>query len=108
MVNLGKFQAASRLKKAVGKAMANRLNFQLTKTIITCKYICLCRITDKEREHMKEIFEKYDTNKDGRLDADELVTMMKELGSHGEALAGALKVMDENGWAKDAFKPDFL
>jgi len=45
---LGGFQSAMRLKKAVGKVMANRMS-------------------DQDMEHLGQLFKKFDENGDGRL-----------------------------------------
>jgi Ca2+-binding EF-hand superfamily protein len=61
--SLGNFRSECRLKKAVGRMLANRL-------------------TDKDKKELKTVFKQFDKNGDGQLGPDEIAAMMKHLGKN--------------------------
>lgn len=73
--SLGNFQHATRLKKAVAKALSNRLS-------------------DVEQQRLASAFKQLDLDGDGRLSASELSAM---LGQAGEAARNLLKELDADG-----------
>jgi calcium-dependent protein kinase len=76
--SLSMFSNQNKLRKAVGKAMANRM-------------------TDREKGDLQELFKKYDTNGDGVLSPDELANMMREVGLSGEEAKCLVNEIDEDG-----------
>lgn len=59
---IGEFQAASKLKKAVGKVLSQRMS-------------------DNDAKHLQAVFAKFDKNGDGQLGPDEILALMKSIGN---------------------------
>jgi len=75
---LNDFRSKCRLKKAVGRILANRM-------------------TDDDKEQMKTLFRQFDKNGDGQLGPDEIATMMASLGKSNDEADELLAELDEDG-----------
>lgn len=75
---LTNFQAQCRLKKAVGRVLANRL-------------------TENDKESLRSAFKEFDENGDGVLGPDEIARMIKKIGRSNIDSKELLKMMDEDG-----------
>jgi calcium-dependent protein kinase len=79
---LGAFRSKMRLKKAVARVLAHHM-------------------TDEDKQHLSQVFNKFDANGDGQLGADEIAAMMKEIKAPGSGnhvqVQQIMDAMDEDG-----------
>ena len=78
LANISGFTAQNKLRKAVGKVLAQKM-------------------TDKDKDELQHLFKKYDVNGDGVLSPQEIVAMMKDVGVTEEEAKDMAGEMDEDG-----------
>lgn len=76
--NLGQFQKATRLRKAVANAFSKKMSVE-------------------EKNKYKKMFEDLDVDKDGHLSTEELSTMMTRLGKQQNEVDMIMKALDNDG-----------
>jgi calcium-dependent protein kinase len=76
--NIASFQKSCKLKKAVGRVLSNQM-------------------TDEDKEQVKDLFQKFDKNGDGKLGGDEIKELMNYVGQGKMGIEDFLKEIDEDG-----------